>query len=74
MRVSNLNFEQADVEIDLGYRAQMRVTLKFTDQNNIAHRRDFEILVYGEKPTCLIIRNTKQHNIIYSTTSDLDFL
>jgi hypothetical protein len=68
MQLSNIDFEENEITVDLGYRGELRLVIKFNDQNNNTHRRNFFIRIYGEKPTEITVE--RESNIIYRSHSD----
>ena len=60
------------ITFDIGYCGEAKAIITFIDQNNIEHRREFLIQVYGEKPTCMqisVLGDTP--HLIYATSSIL---
>jgi tRNA G37 N-methylase Trm5 len=68
MQLSNIDFEENEITVDLGYRGELRLVIKFNDQNNNTHRRNFFIRIYGENPTEITVE--RESNIIYRSHSD----
>jgi uncharacterized protein (UPF0333 family) len=68
MQLSNIDFEENEITVDLGYRGELRLVIKFNDQNNNTHRRNFFIRIYGGKPTEITVE--RESNIIYRSHSD----
>lgn len=58
-------YSEEELTIDMGYRGELKLIIKFTDQNCITHTRNLIITVHGEKPTML--RIVEEEKILYLT-------
>lgn len=58
-------YSEEELTVDIGYRGELKLIIKFTDQNCITHTRNLIITVHGEKPTML--RIVEEEKILYLT-------
>jgi len=68
MQLSNIDFTKNNLTVDIGYRGEFSLTVKFTDQNNKEHHRVFYFRVFGEKPTTFTVE--RMTGMIYQTDSN----
>jgi hypothetical protein len=69
MRIAQIDTEENLVEIDLGYRNDLTMIVRFTDQNNVVHKRTFLLRVFGEKPTTFTLETRSA--MLYETNSNV---
>ena len=66
--LEKIRLDDKEIEIDMSYRNDLNITVKFMDQNGIEHKRTFLFRVFGEKPTQLTVE--ARSKLLYKTSSD----
>jgi hypothetical protein len=69
MRITEIDTDENLLEIDLGYRNDLTLIVRFSDQNNVTHKRIFLLRVFGEKPTTLTLETRSAK--LYETNSEV---